>query len=205
MSDKPSPDYHGLLQRSVLTIQRLEEEISQLKAGKSEPIAIVGIGCRFPGSANTPEALWELLSEGRDVVTEVPPHRWEIESIYDPDPDTAGKTYARWGAFLDDVEGFDPAFFGITPREAVSLDPQQRLLLEVTWEALENAGIAPASLSGSQTAIYVGMTAHDYAMRSAKFQGEQTADAYEASGSSHSIASGRLSYFPEFTFGFPRE
>ncbi|WP_088634398.1 type I polyketide synthase [Phaeobacter sp. 22II1-1F12B] len=195
MSDKPSPDYHGLLQRSVLTIQRLEEEISQLKAGKSEPIAIVGIGCRFPGSANTPEALWELLSEGRDVVTEVPPHRWEIESIYDPDPDTAGKTYARWGAFLDDVEGFDPAFFGITPREAVSLDPQQRLLLEVTWEALENAGIAPASLSGSQTAIYVGMTAHDYAMRSAKFQGEQTADAYEASGSSHSIASGRLSYF----------
>ncbi|WP_238372611.1 type I polyketide synthase [Heliomarina baculiformis] len=195
MSDKPSPDYHGLLQRSVVTIQRLEEELSQLKAQNSEPIAIVGIGCRFPGSANTPEALWELLSEGRDVVTEVPPHRWNIESIYDPDPDAQGKTYARWGAFLDDVEGFDPAFFGITPREAISLDPQQRLLLEVTWEALENAGIAPASLLGSSTAIYVGMTAHDYAMRSAKFQGELTADAYEASGSSHSIASGRLSYF----------
>ncbi|TYB85035.1 type I polyketide synthase [Oceaniovalibus sp. ACAM 378] len=195
MSNKPGTDYHGLLQRSVATINRLENELIRLRNARSEPVAIVGIGCRFPGSANTPEALWELLKQGRDVVTEVPPHRWELDPIYDPDPDAAGKTYSRWGAFLDDVEGFDPAFFGITPREAISLDPQQRLLLEVTWEALEHAGIAPSSLSGSQTAIFVGMTAHDFAMRLAKFQADRTADAYAASGSTHSIAAGRLSYF----------
>ena len=110
------------------------------------------MGCRFPGGADTPAAFWRLLRDGVDAVTEVPKERWDVDAFFDPDPDAVGKSYTRWGAFLKDVDSFDAAFFGVSPREAVSIDPQQRLLLEVTWEALEHAGIAPSSLAGSSTA-----------------------------------------------------
>lgn len=127
-----------------------------------EPIAIVAVACRFPGAPN-PEAFWEVLSGGVDAIREVPEDRFDIDEFYDPDPDTAGKTYTRFGGFLDGIDGFDPEFFGISPREAVWIEPQQRLMLETVWEALERAGYAPSALRGSRTGIFAGVAANEYA------------------------------------------
>ncbi len=127
-----------------------------------EPIAIVAVSCRFPGAAD-PEAFWEVLSGGVDTIREVPEDRFDIDEFYDPDPDTAGKTYTRFGGFLDGIDGFDPEFFGISPREAIWIEPQQRLVLETVWEGLERAGYAPGTLRGSRTGIYVGVAANEYA------------------------------------------
>ncbi|HZC11702.1 MAG TPA: SDR family NAD(P)-dependent oxidoreductase, partial [Mycobacterium sp.] len=127
-----------------------------------EPIAIVAVSCRFPGAPN-PEAFWEVLSDGVDAIREVPEDRFDIDEFYDPDPDTAGKTYTRFGGFLDGIDGFDPEFFGISPREAVWIEPQQRLMLETVWEALERAGYAPSALRGSRTGIFAGVAANEYA------------------------------------------
>ena len=149
MSEQKAVDYAALLKRSLMAIDQLEGKLAAVERARSEPIAIVGIGCRFPGGADTPEAFWKLLHAGVDAVREVPKARWDIDRYFDPDPDAVGKTYSRWGGFVDEVDQFDAAFFGISPREAVSMDPQQRLLLEVTWEALEHAGIAASSLAGS--------------------------------------------------------
>jgi len=128
-----------------------------------EPIAIIGIGCRFPGGANTPEAYWELLENGVDAISETPQDRWSIDSFFDPNPATPGWTYSRWGGFLDDIAGFDAQFFGIAPREAVYIDPQQRMLLEVSCEALQDAGQPIEKLAGSDTGVFVGISTHDYA------------------------------------------
>ncbi|WP_157897579.1 type I polyketide synthase [Mycolicibacterium rutilum] len=127
-----------------------------------EPIAIVAVSCRFPGAPN-PEAFWELLSGGVDAIREIPEDRFDIDEFYDPDPDAAGKTYTRYGGFLDGIDGFDPEFFGISPREAVWIEPQQRLILETVWEGLERAGYAPADLRGSRTGIFTGVAANEYA------------------------------------------
>lgn len=127
-----------------------------------EPIAIVAVSCRFPGAPD-PEAFWDLLSGGVDAIREVPEDRFDIDEFYDPDPDTAGKTYTRFGGFLDGIDGFDPEFFGISPREAVWIEPQQRLTLETVWEGLERAGYSPASLRGSRTGIFMGVAANEYA------------------------------------------
>ena len=127
-----------------------------------EPIAIVAVSCRFPGAPD-PEAFWKLLSGGVDAIREVPEDRFDIDEFYDPDPDTAGKTYTRFGGFLDGIDGFDPEFFGISPREAVWIEPQQRLTLETVWEGLERAGYSPASLRGSRTGIFMGVAANEYA------------------------------------------
>ena len=121
-----------------------------------EPIAIVAVSCRFPGAPD-PEAFWEVLSGGVDAIREVPEDRFDIDEFYDPDPETPGKTYTRFGGFLDGIDGFDPEFFGISPREAVWIEPQQRLMLETAWEGLERAGYAPATLRGSRTGIFVGV------------------------------------------------
>jgi acyl transferase domain-containing protein/acyl carrier protein len=127
-----------------------------------EPIAIVAVSCRFPGAPD-PEAFWEVLSGGVDAIREVPEDRFDIDEFYDPDPETAGKTYTRFGGFLDGIDGFDPEFFGISPREAVWIEPQQRLMLETVWEGLERAGYAPSTLRGSSTGIFVGVGANEYA------------------------------------------
>ncbi|ORA62011.1 type I polyketide synthase [Mycobacteroides franklinii] len=127
-----------------------------------EPIAIVAVSCRFPGAPD-PEAFWEVLSGGVDVIREVPEDRFDIDEFYDPDPEVAGKTYTRFGGFLDGIDGFDPEFFGISPREAVWIEPQQRLMLETVWEGLERAGYAPAALRGSRTGIFAGVGANEYA------------------------------------------
>jgi len=158
--------------------------------GRAEPIAIVGIGCRFPGSANSADALWELLLAGTDAITEVPPERWDVDAHYDPDPAAVGKTYTRWGGFVDDIELFDHAFFGITPREARSMDPQQRMLLEVTWEALEHAGIPPVELAGSSAGVFVGICSTDYSHRKVI----EPINAYSGTGTAFSVAAGRISY-----------
>src|SRR5581483_6549528 len=159
----------------------------------AEPIAIVGLACRFP-EADTPEQFWSLLRDGIDAISEVPPDRWDIDTFFDPDPDAPGKMYARHGGFLKGIDRFDPGFFGISPREAVSLDPQQRLLLEVSWEALEHAGQAPAKLVGSRSGVFVGISTTDYGQLLARSQDAARLDAYVGTGNSLSVAAGRLSY-----------
>jgi acyl transferase domain-containing protein/acyl-CoA synthetase (AMP-forming)/AMP-acid ligase II/acyl carrier protein len=156
-----------------------------------EPIAIIGIGCRFPG-ADSPDEFWDLLQSGTDVISEIPPERWNVDTYFDPDPDAPGKSYSRWGGFLADADRFDAAFFGISPREAQQMDPRQRLLLETTWEALENAGQPADQLSGSNTAVFVGHMVGDYyALQTANARG---VDAYSSSGNLDSILANRLSY-----------
>jgi acyl transferase domain-containing protein/acyl-CoA synthetase (AMP-forming)/AMP-acid ligase II/acyl carrier protein/NAD(P)-dependent dehydrogenase (short-subunit alcohol dehydrogenase family) len=156
-----------------------------------EPIAVVGMGCRFPG-ASGPDEFWRLLRDGVDAVTEIPADRWDVDAFYDKNPDAAGKMYTRRGAFIENVDQFDPGFFGIAPREANAMDPQQRLLLEVSWEALEHAGVAGDELANSETGIFVGISNSDYARLG---EGAATIDPYVGTGTSSSIAAGRLSYF----------
>lgn len=156
-----------------------------------EPIAIIGMGCRFPGAKNVGE-YWQVLSKGIDAVREVPASRWDVNEFYDPDPATVGKTNSRWGGFLENIDEFDPHFFGISPREAAQMDPQQRLLLEVGWEALEDAGMVIEQLAGSRTGVFTGITSMDYSTLSAK--DFHLIDAYTAPGNAHSVSANRISY-----------
>jgi acyl transferase domain-containing protein/acyl carrier protein len=157
----------------------------------SEPIAVLGIGCRFPGAEN-PEQFWQLLLSGRDAITEIPSDRWDVDACYDPDPQAPGKTYSRWGGFLERVDEFDAAFFGISPREARHMDPRQRLLLETAWEALVNAGLAPERLAGSNTGVFIGHMVGDYyALEIANAAG---IDSHVSTGNLDSILANRLSY-----------
>lgn len=179
----------------ALATQQLAPKMSLMNA---EPIAVIGMGCRFPGGANNPDLFWQLLSEGRDAVIEIPPERWDMDKYYDADPEAPGKMTVRHGGILKDVDKFDAQFFGISPREAAVLDPQQRLLLEVSWEALENAGIVPATLHGSATGVYVGITTSEYERvcqhHDISLHTDNNHIAYMGTGNDTCAASGRLSY-----------
>jgi len=156
-----------------------------------EPIAIVGMGCRFPGAGNL-DQFWQLLVDGRDAISEIPAERWQVDDFYDPQSTTPGKMSTRWGGFLENLERFDPLFFNISPREAPHIDPRQRLIMEVAWEALENAGIPPESLAGSRTGVFMANLANDYG--SLLFEDLGWIDSFSGSGTANSIISNRLSY-----------
>ncbi|MGH8056340.1 MAG: beta-ketoacyl synthase N-terminal-like domain-containing protein, partial [Candidatus Entotheonellia bacterium] len=154
-----------------------------------EPIAIIRIGCRFPGDANDPGSFWRLLMNGGDAITEIPEDRWNIQRFYDPEPGIAGKTSSRWGGFIKGIDGFDPECFGISPREASYIDPQQRLLLEVVWEALEDGGQVVERLARTTTGVFIGISATDYAqLQSSPY------DHRSVTGGASSIAANRISY-----------
>lgn len=178
--------------RALLALE-LESKIDAIERLKAEPIAIIGIGCRFPGGANDPKAFWRLLCEGVDAITEVPAGRWNLHDFYDAELSTPGKMSTRWGGFLEQVDQFDPYTFGISAHEAERMDPQQRLLLEVAWEALEDGGVAPQRLRQTKTGVFVGISTNDYGRL--QMSDPLLVDAYAGTGNSFSIAANRLSYF----------
>jgi len=186
------------IKRALAAIERLQGRLAAAERAATEPIAIVGLACRLPGGVDSPKKYWQLLAGGVDAVTEVPRERWDIDRYYDPDPDVPGKMYARHGGFIRDVSAFDSWFFRISPREAQSLDPQQRLLLEVAWEALEDAGIAADTLSGTPTGVFVGLTTNDYAQLLMRDDHGRSLDAFFFTGNPTNAAAGRLAY----SFGF---
>ncbi|WP_010094405.1 beta-ketoacyl synthase N-terminal-like domain-containing protein [Ornithinibacillus scapharcae] len=183
-----------LLKQSLFTIQKLRKQLEEANQNRNlEPVAVVGMACRFPGGCNSPEEYWELLKKGEDTIVDIPGDRWDAEEHYDPSPDTIGKMYVKQGNFLQrDVSEFDARFFKISSAEANSMDPQQRQLLEVCWESLENAGQNPNQLKGSKTGVFIGISGtNEYAMLP---QDQSKVNQYIGTGTTASIASGRISY-----------
>ena len=182
------------LKRALVAIAELQARLDAAESAKNGPIAIIGLGCRFPGGADTPADFWKLLADGRNAVGEVPETRWPNAAFYDPDPAAIGKISTRHGGFLGDIEGFDPAFFGVSPREAASMDPQHRLLLEVSWEALAAAGQLNDRMEGSSTGVFVGITTVEFGQLQLAAQGLGSLDAYHITGNALNAAAGRIAY-----------
>ena len=183
-----TPEQRALLEK------RLKGGVAATPAAAREPIAIIGMGCRFPGGSSSPEAFWQMLREGRDAVGIVPADRWDDEALYDPDPLAAGKIASRWGGFVEGVDRFDAAFFGISPREAIRMDPQQRVLLEVATDAFEQAGYTLERLAGSATGIFVGVHGHSSDYLWMQYAEPDEMDAFTGTGTAHNLLAGRLSY-----------
>ncbi len=180
------------LQRAVVALKETQARLDALERQRVEPIAVVGMACRFPGGAVDPMSYWRLLCSGVDAIRETPRERWDIERFYDPDPTAVGKMCTRWGGYLDGIDAFDNHFFSISDREAVRIDPQQRLLLELAWEAMEDAGLPPSSLRGTKTGVFVGISVSEYGLMLSN-DVTQT-DAHAAAGTSLCLAANRLSF-----------
>ncbi|WP_235632538.1 acyl carrier protein, partial [Mycobacterium tuberculosis] len=189
--DYPTPNRLASYIRTELA--GLPQEIKHTPAVRTtseDPIAIVGMACRYPGGVNSPDDMWDMLIQGRDVLSEFPADRgWDLAGLYNPDPDAAGACYTRTGGFVDGVGDFDPAFFGVGPSEALAMDPQQRMLLELSWEALERAGIDPTGLRGSATGVFAGVMTQGYGMFAA-----EPVEGFRLTGQLSSVASGRVAY-----------
>ncbi|MFH8973380.1 beta-ketoacyl synthase N-terminal-like domain-containing protein, partial [Streptomyces sp. NPDC017890] len=191
--DHPTPGaLAGHLHRRVhgAPNEDVDASTAPVPMADDDPVVVVGMSCRFPGGVRSPEDLWRIVADGADVISAFPTDRgWDLEGLYHPDPDQPGTSYARDGGFLHDATGFDAGFFGVSPREAAAMDPQQRLLLEASWEAIERAGIPARSLGGSRTGVFVGASSAGYATGAG-----DSAEGYQLTGSSASVASGRVSY-----------
>ena len=177
------------LRKALVQVERLKSKNRALLERSGEPIAIVGMSCRFPGGVDSPESLWDMVADGRDVMSEFPTDRgWDLAGLFDDDPDAPHKCYARAGGFVDEVAGFDAGFFGVSPSEALATDPQHRMLLELSWEALERAGIDPTRLRGSATGVFAGIIVQGYGMLAEEIEG------YRLTGMTSSVATGRVAY-----------
>ncbi len=184
-----SPEKRALLEK------RLKTKTEEPQAPAHEPIAVIGLGCRFPGGAHSPEAFWHLLKNGVDAISEIPAERWNADDYFAPEGNTPRKMNTRWGGFLENVDQFDPNFFGLSPREANLMDPQQRLLLEVAWEALEAAGQTMAGLAGSATGVFIGVHSHSCDYSTMQLNDLDLISTYTGTGTAHSLTANRISYW----------
>jgi len=184
----------AVLKKALLELKRTKSKLQRLEKDASESIAIIGMGCRFPGGVNSPEKLWDLLNNSVDAIVDMDRERWDADSIYDPNPETPGTLYTKANGLVDDVDQFDNDFFNVAPVEAELMDPQQRLLLESSWNALEHAGIEPRTLMGSKTGVFVGICHQGYSQLQAKYRELEDVSPYDGTGNAHAIASGRISY-----------
>ena len=191
------PDRRGIITEALKKIDDLSARLKIAEKGDTEPIAVVGMGCRLPGGVNSPAQYWRLLRDGASGIVRVPEERWDADAYYSADHTVPGTICSREGGFLTSwqPDEFDAEFFGISPREAAGMDPQQRLLLEVAWEALENAGITAQAIRGTQTAVFVGSTTNDYSLTCAGKLRPEDIDPYIPFGNAPNFAAGRLAYF----------
>ncbi|RPH81596.1 MAG: polyketide synthase, partial [Planctomycetaceae bacterium] len=181
----------------MFALKETQDRLDALQRRQTEPIAIVGMACRFPGGADDPEAFWQLLRDGVNAVREIPAERWDVDEFYDSDPQAPGKMNTRWGGFIDGIEYFDNHFFGISDREASRVDPQQRILLELSWEALEDAGLPPSSLRGSKTGVFIGIGHSEYGILQSTDL--SLTDAFVGTGTAPCIAANRISFSFDFS------